>query len=621
MLRSRDGQIYVSLAVACILLAVCVMLIDARPSLHKPFIMDEMEFPAVAHAIAQTGRPVYYRGETAPENVGLWHPPLYILTLAAWQRVVGSSVADNRAFGLANACLALVLMGIFAVRRLDWNRGNWRAALPVLLALLIGLGLAATSPLLVQGSMLPDIDTQVLPLTITAFFLLLFELRRQQVRERVYWLAFVLALVVQFFAKLTTPVLLIPAFMLFELVRNAAKGTLGLRIRFGGPGQQTPRSTSQPQTYRMLIAINATWGRIVVQTLLPLVMGVAAVLVFVISWFLVARIWDVSFRLPFLYLTQSANNPAHFGNGTVSVVTAIISAMPANFRYFAQWVGYPALAFVLLMIGREWFKPVDGILNRAERVALATFFLLLTLMYVVLKPAPFEFPKYYPPLIPPLALLGIDLLVSLYRQGRLALAGSVLVLEVGAYLASILLSGQFSNHDFIYELYWNWPKEPFFWAWMELPLLTACVINGLLWLITRRRFAAPLVIGALAVTLGWQVTMAAKQDQVTYSTSYYYGEESLQKVSDYLRATLPPGAILIAPKDVGYRLQDQWRYIELGPDPRPYLLSPNVAYLVMRSNDYYGNTVRDTPEVAASVNSAYEQVIKIENFVVMKRRV
>src|SRR5215475_4880878 len=112
-IQGADRRIFLCLTAIVTLAIVCIAWIIANPSLGKPLIMDEMEFPAVARAIKETGYPNYYRGETNSSNQGLWHPPLYIATLAAWQLVFGASTVSNRSFGLVNGCLSLVLIGIF----------------------------------------------------------------------------------------------------------------------------------------------------------------------------------------------------------------------------------------------------------------------------------------------------------------------------------------------------------------------------------------------------------------------------------------------------------------------------------------------------------------------------
>lgn len=584
------------------------MSISVGGSLQKPLIMDEMEYPAVAEAIKDSGRPNYYRGETLKNNEGLWHPPLYIIALATWQSIFGSSVIASRTFGFFNAIVAVILIGVFVILRIERHNINWQIALSVCLVVLLGLGVAFTAPLLIQGATLPDIDTQVLPLTIITFFLLMFELRRHGVREWRYWLIFGVAMAVQFFTKLTTPALLVPSFMVFELVRGISNfSAISLRVK-------NSSSLILEVKYKTIL-------RILLKITLPLFWGSIGLILMMGIWFIIARLWGVTFSLPFAYLTQSSNNPANLGDNAITVFIAIIQNIPSHFLYFAQWAGYPTLFFVLLMLVREFYNSSnDGILSGLERSALYTFVILLTLMYVVLRPAPFDFPKYYPPLIPLLGLLAVDLLTSLRKRGFFTITVAILILEVISYLFYVNFNKQFANQDFIYEIYHNWPKAPIFWDWMLLPLLFFGTANGLFWVLSKRRISEPILIAVLAVTLGWQIAVTARQMNETYSTTYYYGENSLNEVAAYLSNTMPENIILIAPKDVGFLLQDRWRYIELTVDPRPHLKNPEVKYLVARVNDYYGVTIRNTPDVANTILNEFEIVTTIENFVIMQRK-
>jgi hypothetical protein len=609
-----------STAILIVILSVFLMVIGALPSLRKPLIMDEMEFPAVAQAIKYTGSPIYYRGETNSHNVGLWHPPLYIVTLAAWQVIFGSSVISNRVYGLFNACLALVLIGLFVIQRWDWRGGLWKQNLALLPTLLISIAIASTAPLYIQGSILPDIDTQVLPLLITMFFLLLFELRRR-VTARTYWGVFVLALAVQFFAKLTTPVLLVPAFMMSEFIHSLAGPRPGLRVRSSPRQQAKGAPNAYVDRYRFLIPFNRAWMGALATAFLPILAGAVSLILMIGTWFLIARVWGVSFSLPFTYLTQSSNNPASLGSSTPAILAAIIEGMPGHFRYFAQWVGYPILLLLILMILREFLHATDGILYVWERAALYTFLILLICMYIVLKPAPFDFPKYYPALMPLLTLLVVDLLVALHKEKRLILTGIALVLEIVMYLLYIGMSSTLKSQDFIYQIYYSSPNLPIFISWVFAPLAIVMIVNGIIWLFAKRKFGAPFIVAAITLIIGWQIATMARQMVVPYSTTYLYGEQSLSQTVAYLRTSLPDKTILIAPKDVGFMLEDHWRYIELDVDPRLYFSSPGVDYLVFRSNDYYGHTIHDTPKVYTAVQQQFKVIATIDNFVVMKRSI
>jgi hypothetical protein len=69
-----------------LIIFVFIALIFAQA--QKKFTLDELDFPVVAKATSETGRPVYFRGEATPQHLGLYHPPLYIYALAAQIKVL-----------------------------------------------------------------------------------------------------------------------------------------------------------------------------------------------------------------------------------------------------------------------------------------------------------------------------------------------------------------------------------------------------------------------------------------------------------------------------------------------------------------------------------------------------
>jgi 4-amino-4-deoxy-L-arabinose transferase-like glycosyltransferase len=117
----RASRLAVPLAIGAILFASSLLFFQQSGELY---VIDEAEFPLVAKAIADTGRPVYYRGEDLPANVGIWHPPLYAYTLGVWVELFGSSHVAVRSFGFACALIAAAL-GWLVIRRLFPERHRW----------------------------------------------------------------------------------------------------------------------------------------------------------------------------------------------------------------------------------------------------------------------------------------------------------------------------------------------------------------------------------------------------------------------------------------------------------------------------------------------------------------
>jgi hypothetical protein len=289
------------------------------------------------------------------------------------------------------------------------------------------------------------------------------------------------------------------------------------------------------------------------------------------------------------------------------------------------------------MVVREFgrVRPKDGILRRSERLAIYTFLLTILVVYIVWRPGPYLFPKYHVVMVPFLALLVIELLSSIWAERKLGVNGTVLILEVLACLSGAIAMGFYPFKDFMYEAYWGDPETATtFRDWMLVPLGAALLVNGVLWLLEKprrrrtlaawfassRSISAPLAVGSLAVALSWNLVVTMNQARQTYSTTYYYGEETLEKTAAYLRTELPKDATPIVPKDLGALLTDKWRVIELTVDPRKSFSSPNASYLVLRENDAWGRAILETPEIASVVNARFDVVTHVGNFTVMRRR-
>lgn len=604
--KSNQRSIF-SLLFTVLLILLATSVIAAVPSLQKPLIMDEIEFPAVANAIVATGMPIYYRGETNPNNVGLWHPPLYILVYAAWHYIFGASLISSRSFGLTTGCFAILSISFFVMYRLI-IAGKWKGnSTKFMLAIAMGVMSVSTAPLFIQGSTLPDIDTQILPLTITAFLLTVFTARLYGPCSNIYRCTFIGMFAFNLFAKLTTPILLIPSFFMLELASLWYEKTTLLEHP-----KKNSTLTNKKSYFNYLNNIN-----IVLQ---PIFLGLLGFVFLLISWMIVAAIWGVDYKTPFIYLTQSANNPASRGNGIVDIITIIIKNSPEHFRYLAQWFGLPAIFFLFLMIFREFTRPKSCFLSAPERITLYTYSLLLMLMYIILKPAPFEFPKYFPPLFPAVALLVMEFFANIASRNYFYTIIASILLGVSFYSLYILFNPSTNTHDFIHQIYWTAPRLPVFMAWILWPLGVAIALCSLFF-IPQKRFFDGVIVSVFIVLMGWQISTTSVQSSLSYSTTYMYGEDSLRKVTEYLRAKLPEDAVIIAPKDVGNILEDRWRYIELDVDPRIYLDNHDVTYIVIRGNDYYGNTIRETPEVNTAIQGRFELEASIENFIVLRRRI
>ena len=131
--------------------------------------------------------------------------------------------------------------------------------------LFVALLVASTSPLLVHGSILPDIDTQLLPLTLTVFILVLFELRRRNVSALVYWGIFVIGVMVQLYAKLPSLIILLPVVIAFEIVNVFVYKSASTR------------------SSDLIVNMPVVWRRLMVNLFYMLISVVAAISLFMLS--------------------------------------------------------------------------------------------------------------------------------------------------------------------------------------------------------------------------------------------------------------------------------------------------------------------------------------------------
>lgn len=170
---------------------------------NKSFVLDEIDFPIVAHATSETYKPIYYRGELTPHHVGTYHPTLYINSLAIFIKVFGYSEVSVRFFGITCTLISAYLL-ILILRRLIKKNET---------AETLFLGLFLLNPYTIANTTLPDIDSTVLPVVILLFiyFSLKYLLPKKDMSNRVVLILgalFGLAL----WSKLTTP-LIIPPFL------------------------------------------------------------------------------------------------------------------------------------------------------------------------------------------------------------------------------------------------------------------------------------------------------------------------------------------------------------------------------------------------------------------------
>src|SRR4051794_16376349 len=196
----------------------------ARGADH-PFLFDETNFMFQARAIAETGIPyanMGYMGDrgrvTTRAYYGLWHPPLYIYLLGLDVKLFGATEPSARLPGVA-LMLGTALL-VYALGQTVAGGGGRGVACGLLATVLF-----LASPLVIQSALVVDIDGTLLLLVVTGWVLLYLRCQQATDWRRLAVLGALLALA--FWTKLTTPLALVGAVVLYQAL--AGRWRLGLR--------------------------------------------------------------------------------------------------------------------------------------------------------------------------------------------------------------------------------------------------------------------------------------------------------------------------------------------------------------------------------------------------------
>lgn len=340
------------------ILIVSVFVILVAVQAGKSFVLDEIDFPIVAHATSQTFKPIYYRGAEAAHEVGNYHPTLYINSLAVFIKVFGFNATTVRFFG-ALCTLASAFLLILILRLLIKKNDT---------AECLFLGLFLLNPYTIANTTLPDIDSTILPVVLLLFiyFSMKYLFNNKELSNKI--ILFLGALFgLALWSKLTTP-LIIP----FFLVCLAFITT---------------------KDYRKSI-------------LLSLKVTLIGVIVFLVTYFLYCKLLNLSFIYTFKFLLGSFTKGTSSGGLLKGIINNLSFA-----RSFVFWPTLPIIAlcgisFIGVMADKDNTEK-----NKVKKLLLLTG-LLITLFYIALI-APFGgFFKY------PFPVFGIVVLSIVFFYER-----------------------------------------------------------------------------------------------------------------------------------------------------------------------------------------------------------
>jgi len=486
----------------------------------KPLQLDNMDFPAVAAATADSGLPVYYRGEDNRDAVGLYHPPLYIYALAGWFKLFGTGPVSARMFDV----LCAILGGFLAlriVRDVFGPEAGRKIAPPFFIVYLL-------NPFALQAFSIADIDTSIyIPLILLAvwaplrFVFANAELRQTPIGWRDYGLVvviFVLCLWTKLTTTLSLPLIFVPLLSMRLGLSRAILASLGVTIA-------------------------------------------SATLFYITYWIYgVATGLDIGFSWSFLIYSVTSKSGA--GGPPVSTLATLADHLLHNVIGFVRWgLSMAAVCALAAEIELVLLVAKAGGVERARWLAaliILTYAIFVVGAYSLIAlpfgGAPF---KYIAPVWPLLALGGAwilrQLCFSLVRSDRAVAPFGAFLGAVGFVVGLFYLRDAALLGDKILLL-------------RGVAILFAAAFGAALWaylrsprrtpLLAFRQFAFAAAVAAVAEDFG----AAVYQARADYATQYDYGQTGFKQARDWLREHTAPDEVIMSMKDLGFAADR--RYLE-----------------------------------------------------------
>jgi len=460
------------------------------PLLHAPASQDDFWNFESARRLPETKIPLFYRGEIPH----LEHPPLYLYLLGFFLRNFGQTLEVGRSLGILTGCLTLILFFCFCL--IFYSHERHCFFLSIFSSLML-----ATSPMLIQGAQLIDIDGTILcfSFSLLAFGWIIFGGVPSVRRDLGIGALFALAL----WSKLVTP-LFLPLGILVTALFSRRTKELCSSLRPFGIG---------------FVFFIATW------------------FVYCLRQGVLSSFWDLI--------------GYHLGAASVLFVQKASStfSLSKNFSALVRLGGWFSWPF-LLLLGIGWFDRGERRENSLVLRSLLSAILLASMSYLFTKGLSFSFPKYHIPFLPLFCLIAAWPLRGVHLEGRTITL--FLVCLVGLMLFQMVVVG-----DFLYPLLFGSRQAVLEGRGSEIAIrlfqkgilsfLAFLFAWGTVYLVERKRGLRQVFLLTLAaMVIATNLSQAILQIQAPYATGNLYGDSARKETIALLKKILQPGDILIA---------------------------------------------------------------------------
>ena len=197
-------------------------------SFNSPVNWDQADFYAAAEALINSGTPRFNIAENIGEEIGLWHPPLYIYLMALSFKIFGVNLISARLVGVISIIVSLTLTK-YIIKSL-YPAKYWDI-------FIIALLLTGLSPYIIQGTVLLDIDNTILTTMILLFLYIYLQgviATPAHTLSNHLLLALLFALLL--WAKFTTPFIIPISIFIYHIINKRIRLALHGLFTIGGGG-------------------------------------------------------------------------------------------------------------------------------------------------------------------------------------------------------------------------------------------------------------------------------------------------------------------------------------------------------------------------------------------------
>lgn len=207
----KQGRVKIY-TVLFIILCICIYLLFALFSIREPIMADQINFFNAAKLL-DIGN-VFFGKRTPLVSLDFPHPLLYVHLLSFIDKFWGINTVNARLIGIL--CFIITLLFIYFISKKIFEYDNNGRLIALLACFLYSI-----NPMVIQGSLLIDIDNTILTVALLFFIFYFVRFSERLNFKNLFLLGLLFAL--SLWTKLTTPLILILSIIMFHFLNGTYK--------------------------------------------------------------------------------------------------------------------------------------------------------------------------------------------------------------------------------------------------------------------------------------------------------------------------------------------------------------------------------------------------------------